>query len=110
MKAYVLGEAGPEIRDVPQPAAGPGEVLIRVRASGLNRVDILMARGRKHGAAGGPGAVLGLEWAGEVEALGEGVTAFKTGDREMGSGGAWLRQNGCGRRNAQSRRFLCGPR
>jgi NADPH2:quinone reductase len=90
MKAYVLGESGPEIRDVPTPTPGSGEVQVRVRASGLNRVDILMSRGRKHGAAGGPGAVLGLEWAGEVSALGDGVTAFKVGDRVMGSGGgAW---------------------
>jgi len=90
MRAYVLGEGGPEVRDVPTPTPGPGEVQVRVRASGLNRVDILMSRGRKHGAAGGPGAVLGLEWAGEVSALGEGVTAFQIGDRVMGSGGgAW---------------------
>src|SRR6476620_1074306 len=90
MKAYVLGESGPEIRDVEQPSPGPGEVRIRGRASGLNRVDILMSRGRKHGAAGGPGAVLGLEWAGEVAEVGEGVSAFKPGDRVMGGGGgAW---------------------
>jgi NADPH2:quinone reductase len=90
MRAYILGESGPEIRDVPPPMPGAGEVQIRVRASGLNRVDILMSRGRKHGSAGGPGAVLGLEWAGEVSALGEGVTSFKVGDRVMGSGGgAW---------------------
>jgi NADPH2:quinone reductase len=90
MKAYVLGESGPEIRDVDQPSPGAGEILVRVRASGLNRVDILMSRGRKHGAAGGPGAVLGLEWAGEVAEVGQGVTAFKPGERVMGSGGgAW---------------------
>jgi len=90
MKAYILGEGGPEVREVPTPQAAAGEVQVRVRASGLNRVDILMSRGRKHGAAGGPGAVLGLEWAGEVSALGEGVTTFKVGDRVMGSGGgAW---------------------
>jgi NADPH2:quinone reductase len=90
MRAYVLGEGGPEIREVPQPSPAPGEVLVRVHASGLNRVDILMSRGRKHGSAGGPGAVLGLEWAGEVASLGEGVTAFQLGDRVMGSGGgAW---------------------
>lgn len=90
MRAYVLGENGPEIQEVPDPTPGPGDVLVKVRASGLNRVDILMSRGRKHGAAGGPGAVLGLEWAGEVAKIGEGVTAFKVGDRVMGGGGgAW---------------------
>ncbi|HET9160846.1 MAG TPA: zinc-binding dehydrogenase, partial [Caulobacteraceae bacterium] len=90
MKAYVLGEGGPEVRDVEAPKPGHGDVLIRVRASGLNRVDILMSRGRKHGSQGGPGAVLGLEWAGEVTQVGEGVETFKPGDRVMGSGGgAW---------------------
>jgi NADPH2:quinone reductase len=90
MRAYILGEGGPEVREVATSQPGAGEVQVRVRASGLNRVDILMSRGRKHGAAGGPGAVLGLEWAGEVSALGEGVTTFKVGDRVMGSGGgAW---------------------
>jgi NADPH2:quinone reductase len=90
MKAYVLGETGPKIQEVDRPSPGPGEILVRVRASGLNRVDILMSRGRKHGSAGGPGAVLGLEWAGQVVEVGEGVTDFGPGDRVMGSGGgAW---------------------
>jgi NADPH:quinone reductase len=90
MKAYVLSETGPQIQDVEAPRPGAGDVLVRVRASGLNRVDILMSRGRKHGAAGGPGAVLGLEWAGEVVEVGAQVRQFKPGDRVMGSGGgAW---------------------
>jgi NADPH:quinone reductase len=93
MKAYVLSETGPQIQDVAAPRAGPGDVLVRVRASGLNRVDILMSRGRKHGAAGGPGAVLGLEWAGEVIEVGADVSQFKPGERVMGSGGgAWAEQ------------------
>lgn len=90
MKAYILGQSGPELQDAPRPLAGPGEVAVRVRACGLNRVDILMARGRKHGAAGGAGAVLGLEWAGEVAEVGDGVEGFAVGQRVMGSGGgAW---------------------
>lgn len=90
MKAYILSEFGPQLQDIDTPKPGAGEVLVRVQASGLNRVDILMSRGHKHGSAGGPGAVLGLEWAGEVVELGAGVTAFKPGDRVMGSGGgAW---------------------
>jgi NADPH2:quinone reductase len=90
MKAYVLTESGPHIQDVDAPSPAAGEVKVRVRASGLNRVDILMSRGRKHGAQGGPGAVLGLEWAGEVVELGPGAQGFSVGDRVMGSGGgAW---------------------
>jgi NADPH2:quinone reductase len=57
-----------------------------VRAAGLNRADLIMASGRMHGSAGGPGAVLGLEFAGEVEAVGSDVKSVKPGDRVMCSG------------------------
>ena len=86
MKALVLGPDGPSITDAPIPAPGPEEVLVRVRACGLNRADLGMASGVRHGAAGGAGAVLGMEWAGEVAAVGERVTGFRAGDRVMGSG------------------------
>ena len=59
---------------------------MRVRAAGLNRADLIMASGRMHGSAGGPGTVLGLEFAGEVEAVGSEVTGVKPGDRVMCSG------------------------
>jgi NADPH2:quinone reductase len=64
-------------------------VLVRVRAAGLNRADLIMASGRMHGSAGGPGTVLGLEFAGEVEAVGSEVEGIKPGERVMcsGSGG-----------------------
>jgi NADPH2:quinone reductase len=86
MKAYVLGESGPELADVPVPKPGPEEVLVRVRACALNRADLAMARGVKHGGAGGPGQVLGLEWAGEIVEAGKAVPDLKPGDRVMGSG------------------------
>lgn len=86
MKAAVLGSAGLEIRDVAQPKPGPAQVLVRVRAAGLNRADLIMASGRPHGNAGGPGTVLGLEWAGEVVAAGPEVQGLKPGDRVMCSG------------------------
>jgi NADPH:quinone reductase-like Zn-dependent oxidoreductase len=85
MKAAVVGENGVEIRDVPKPEPKPSEVLIRVRASSLNRADLLVALGHQHGALGGVGARLGLECAGEVEAVGSEVTGIKAGDRVMGS-------------------------
>src|SRR5229473_899867 len=85
MKAAVVGEHGVEVRDVPKPAPKPNEVLIRVHASSLNRADLLVAQGHQHGAVGGVGARLGLECAGEVEAVGSEVTGIKAGDRVMGS-------------------------
>ncbi|HEX2887296.1 quinone oxidoreductase family protein [Vineibacter terrae] len=85
MKAAVLGEAGVEIRDVPVPVPKPNEVLIKVRASSLNRADLLVASGRQHGPVGGVGARLGLECAGEVVEVGAEVEGIKAGDRVMGS-------------------------
>ncbi len=83
MKAAVLGEAGLEIRDVDMPVAGPDEVLVRVRASGLNRADLGIRAGHAHGATGGVGTILGLECAGEVVAIGHGVDDLAIGDRVM---------------------------
>jgi NADPH2:quinone reductase len=85
MKAAVLGEAGVELRDLPQPVPGPDEVLIRVRAASLNRADLMIAAGLQHGRVGGVGARLGLECAGEVAAVGSAVSGIKAGDRVMGS-------------------------
>ena len=74
---------GPEalvLREVPVPRPGPGEVLIRVAAAGVNRPDILQREGRyplPPGAPPGPG----LEAAGEVVALGAGVERWRVGDR-----------------------------
>ena len=90
MKAAVVGEHGVEIRDLPQPQPAPNEVLIRVRASSLNRADLLVASGRRHGSMGGAGARLGLECSGEVAAVGSEVKDIKVGDRVMaGAPGAY---------------------
>ncbi len=86
MKAAVVTEHGVAIRDVPKPSPGPAQVLVQVRAAGLNRADLIMASGRMHGPSGGPGAVMGLEFAGEVVAVGPEVQGFKPGDRVMCSG------------------------
>jgi NADPH2:quinone reductase len=85
MKAAVLGEKGMEVRDLPKPEPKPNEVLIRVRASSLNRADLLVASGVQHGSVGGVGARIGLECSGEVEAVGSEVQGIKPGDRVMAS-------------------------
>jgi NADPH2:quinone reductase len=90
MKAGVVGDRGLEIRDVPMPRPKPNEILVRVRAAGLNRAELGMAAGHKHGNLGGTGAVVGLEWSGEVVGLGAEVPpGLEPGDRVMcsGSGG-----------------------
>ena len=70
MKAYVYGANGPEISDVAKPSPKGAEVLVKVQACGLNRADLGMTKGHVHGAAGGVGTVLGMEWAGEVAEFG----------------------------------------
>lgn len=90
MKAAVVTESGVQVKDVPEPKPGPNEVLVRVRASGLNRADLGVAAGHAHGRMGGPGTILGLEFAGEVVEVGAEVpNNIKPGDRVMcsGSGG-----------------------
>jgi NADPH2:quinone reductase len=88
MKAAVVADGGVEIREVEKPTPGPDQVLVRVRAAGLNRADLQVASGRAHGRIGGPGTIVGLEFTGEVEAVGSAVKAVKPGDRVMASGNA----------------------
>jgi NADPH2:quinone reductase len=88
MKAYVLGETGPTFADAPTPEPRAGQVLVKVAANALNRADLGMAAGGMHGARGGVGTILGMEWSGEVAAVGPGVTALQAGQRVMGSSAA----------------------
>ena len=88
MKAYVYGANGPAIAEVAKPAPKGAQVLVRVHACGLNRADLGMTKGHAHGSAGGVGAVLGMEWAGEVAEVGPQAKGVKPGDKVMGSGGA----------------------
>ncbi len=88
MKAAILSENGLTLGEAPRPEPGASEILVRVRAAALNRADILMADGRAHGKLGGSGAILGLEWAGEVAGVGSEAQGFKEGDRVMCSGAA----------------------
>ena len=87
MRAVVFaGKGGPEIvgwHEVEAPRPSRGEVLVRVRAAALNRADLLQRRGLYPPPPGIREDVPGLELAGEVEEVGEGVTAWKKGDRVM---------------------------
>lgn len=76
---------GPEVLvpvEVPDPVPGPGEVLVRIAAAGVNRVDALVRAGVYH-RAGRPPLIPGAEAAGVVVAAGEGVTGFAPGQRVM---------------------------
>lgn len=89
MKAVVIRQYGDvdalEWREVPDPVPGPSDLLVRVRASALNRADILQRRGQYP--APGPRApfeIPGLEFAGEVVGAGSEVRGLSAGDRVMG--------------------------
>jgi putative PIG3 family NAD(P)H quinone oxidoreductase len=69
-------------RPVPQP--GPGEIRVRVHASALNRADLLQRRGSYPAPPGAPADIPGLEYAGEVDAVGEGAGLWAVGNRVMG--------------------------
>lgn len=86
MKSYYMQQAADgqftvELRDVPAPKPGPGQVLLRVRAAGLNRGEFVAGHGLHK--AGEPKPI-GTEAAGDVIAVGEGVTRFKVGDAVFG--------------------------
>src|SRR5512146_1006107 len=87
MRAVLFdGSGGPEVvrlGELPEPAPARGEVLVRVRAAGLNRADLLQRRGRYAPPPGTRADIPGLELAGEVVRPGEGVTAWRPGDRVM---------------------------
>ena len=95
MRAVVLhSHGGPEvlsIEEVADPVAGPDEVVVRVAATALNRADLLQRRGLYPDPSGRSPEIPGLEFAGEVVAVGARVTAWSPGDRVMGieSGGCY---------------------
>jgi NADPH2:quinone reductase len=88
MKSIVITRPGgaevlaTEERPVPEP--GPGEIRVRVQASALNRADVLQRMGSYPAPPGAPGDVPGLEYAGEVDAVGEGAGLWAVGNRVMG--------------------------
>ncbi len=88
MRAAVVTADGVKIQDVAEPTPKPNEVKVRVRACGLNRADLMVAGGQAHGRVGGPGTIVGLEFAGEVVEVGADAQGVAVGDRVMCSGGA----------------------
>jgi NADPH2:quinone reductase len=88
MRALVVEDLAPDfagcaVREVPTPTPGPGEALVRARAASVNFPDLLMTRGEYQFKPPLP-FTPGLDLAGEVVALGEGVTGLKVGDAVVG--------------------------
>lgn len=91
MRAAVLpGGNRLEIQERPIPEAGPNDLLVRIRAAGLNRADLHQRAGHYPAPPGAPQDIPGLEFAGEVAQLGANVARWKVGDRVFGivAGGA----------------------
>jgi putative PIG3 family NAD(P)H quinone oxidoreductase len=86
VRAVVFDEPGDEsvlrVAEVPNPACGPGEVRIRIAAAGVNRADLLQRRGL-YPPPPGASEILGLECAGTISEVGDGVEGFAAGDRVM---------------------------
>jgi len=95
MRAVVIARpGGPEVLEMqerPTPIPRAGEILVRVRASAINRADLLQRQGLYPAPPGAPTDIPGLEYAGEVAAVSPGVTQWKEGDRVFGitGGGAY---------------------
>ena len=91
MRAVWIDEfGGPEVlevREVPRPRPGRGEVRVRVEAAGLNRADLVQRQGKYPPPEGWPSRVPGLEYAGTVEAVGPGTGLRRVGEPVMGIAG-----------------------
>ena len=83
MRAVTIKDGSLVVEERPDPEPGKGELLVRVRAAGLNGADMLQRRGAYPAPPGSPPDIPGMELAGEVAALGPGATRFEEGDRVM---------------------------
>lgn len=86
MKAGVASEDGLAIRTIEKPVPASEQVLVRVAAAGMNRADLNAAKGAGVASKGSWGKPIGMEWAGEVVAVGDAVTTIKPGAVVMCSG------------------------
>jgi NADPH2:quinone reductase len=88
MRAVVIREPGGpevlEVQEVPTPEPSRGQVRVRVRATAVNRADLLQRMGVYPAPPGAPRNIPGLEIAGEVDAVGEDVSGLARGDRVFG--------------------------
>ncbi len=86
MRAIVLlGSGTLELRtDVPTPEPGAGQVRVRIRATAVNRADLVQRAGSYPAPPDAPADILGLEYAGEIDALGDGVRELRVGERVFG--------------------------
>jgi NADPH2:quinone reductase len=89
MRAVILNayETLPSLENVARPSAGTGQVLVRIKASGVNPVDTKIVAGKAAHAQPKLPAILGIDLAGVVEEIGAGVTGFKVGDEVYGMTG-----------------------
>ncbi|HVT76177.1 MAG TPA: NAD(P)H-quinone oxidoreductase [Acidimicrobiales bacterium] len=83
MRAVVVRDGALVVEARPDPMPGPGEVLLAVKAAGLNAADLLQRRGFYPAPPGSPPDIPGLEVAGEVVAVGDAATRFGVGERVM---------------------------
>src|SRR5689334_14426032 len=88
MRAIVIAKpGGPEVLTLvekPDPEPSRGEARVRVRATAVNRADLLQRMGAYPAPADSPPDIPGLEFAGEVDAIGPGVERLAVGDRVFG--------------------------
>lgn len=87
MRAVTIVDNQLTVAEHADPQPGVGEILVRVKAAGLNGADQLQVKGAYPAPPGSPADIPGLEFAGEVAALGEGATRFAEGDRVMAIAG-----------------------
>src|SRR3712207_2290859 len=83
MRAATIRDGSLSVEEHPDPTPEAGEILVRVRAAGLNGADMLQLAGRYPAPSGAPPDIPGLEMAGEVVACGRGTERFEPGDRVM---------------------------
>jgi NADPH:quinone reductase len=83
VRAATIVEGRVEVREHPDPAPGRGELLVRVRSAGVNAADLMQVQGFYPAPADSPQDIPGLELAGEVEAVGDGVHRFEVGSWVM---------------------------